>query len=88
MYSDSDCDMTLCYGAEPSMPRPAKIAKKTALTLRVTLTRLDNLIDEVRGSVEPQDRAEVVNMLMGMRKQIHGMIDEAIRFKNSAQKSR
>jgi ParB family chromosome partitioning protein len=86
LYAESAVEIGLCY-SEPCMPKSAKIAKKTALTLRVTLTRLDNLIEEVRSTVEPNDRAEVVSMLMGMRKQIHSMIDEAIRFRNSAQKA-
>jgi ParB family transcriptional regulator, chromosome partitioning protein len=62
--------------------KPAKIAKKASLTLRVTLTRLDNLIDEVHGTVEPDQRAEIINMLMGIRIQVHSLIDETIRFKN------
>lgn len=68
-------------------PKPVRIAKKTSLTLRVTLARIDNLIEEVHATVEPQQRAELVSMLMAMRIQIHSMIDEAIRFKNAAQKS-
>jgi ParB family chromosome partitioning protein len=62
--------------------KPAKIAKKASLTLRVTLTRLDNLIDEVHGTVEPDQRAEIINLLMGIRIQVHSLIDETIRFKN------
>ncbi|HEY7508294.1 MAG TPA: ParB/RepB/Spo0J family partition protein [Nitrososphaera sp.] len=72
--------------AEDAMPRPAKIAKKASLTLRVTLSRLDNLIEEVHGTVEPDQRAEIIGMLMDMRRQVHSMIDDAIRFKNGAQK--
>lgn len=68
--------------------KPAKIAKKASLTLRVTLTRLDNLIDEVHSTVEPDQRAEVISMLMGIRRQVHSLIDETIRFKNSAAKGR
>jgi ParB family chromosome partitioning protein len=68
--------------------KPAKIAKKASLTLRVTLTRLDNLIDEVHSTVEPDQRAEVISMLMGIRRQVHSLIDETIRFKNSASKGR
>ncbi len=64
-----------------------KIAKKASLTLRVTLARIDNLIEEVHATVEPEQRAELVSMLMAMRIQIHSMIDEAIRFKNASQKS-
>lgn len=64
--------------------KPVKIAKKASLTLRVTLTRLDNLIDEVHGTVEPDQRAEIINMLMSVRRQVHSLIDETIRFKNAS----
>lgn len=75
-------------GYEPAgAPKPVKIAKKASLTLRVTLNRIDNLIEEVHSTVEPEQRAELVSMLMSMRMQVHSMIDEAIRFKNASQKS-
>jgi ParB family transcriptional regulator, chromosome partitioning protein len=63
--------------------RPARVAKKATLTLRITLSRLDNLIDEVHTTVVPDQRAEIVSMLMGMRIQVHSMIDQSIRFKNN-----
>jgi ParB family chromosome partitioning protein len=69
---------------DASSSKPVKIAKKASLTLRVTLTRLDNLIDEVHSTVEPDQRADIINMLMGIRLQIHSLIDQTIRFKNSA----
>lgn len=75
-------------GHEPAgAPKPVRIAKKASLTLRVTLARIDNLIEEVHSTVEPEQRAELVSMLMAMRMQVHSMIDEAIRFKNASQKS-
>jgi ParB family chromosome partitioning protein len=60
-----------------------KLTKKTILTLRITLARLDNLIDEVHSSVEPAQRAEIVNFLMGIRLRVHSLIDETIRYKNA-----
>lgn len=69
------------------IPKTVRIAKKTSLTLRVTLARIDNLIDEVHATIEPEQRAELVTMLMSMRMKVHSMIDEAIRFKNTSQKS-
>lgn len=77
-----ELDSTNYAVADPS--KPVKIAKKASLTLRVTLTRLDNLIDEVHSAVEPDQRAEIIGMLMGIRRQVHSLIDETIRFKNSA----
>jgi ParB family transcriptional regulator, chromosome partitioning protein len=60
-----------------------KLTKKTTLALRITLARVDNLIDEVHLSVEPAQRGEIVNFLMGIRLRIHSLIDETIRYKNA-----
>lgn len=70
--------------ARVHVPEPVKISKKTTLALRVTLVRLDNLIEEVHETVSPEERAEIISMLMGMRLKVHAMIDEAIQFKNSS----
>lgn len=63
------------------------MTKKTSLALKVTLARLDNLIEEVHSNIEPEQRAEATNFLMGLRLKIHAMIDETIRFKNTSIKS-
>lgn len=60
-----------------------KLTKKTTLALRITLARIDNLIDEVHSTVEPADRAEIVSFLMGIRLRIHSLIDDTIRYKNA-----
>jgi ParB family transcriptional regulator, chromosome partitioning protein len=62
--------------------RSAAIAKKASLTLKITLARVDNLINEVHTTIEPDQRAEIINFLMGIRLSIHALIDESIRFKN------
>jgi ParB family transcriptional regulator, chromosome partitioning protein len=62
--------------------RSHAIAKKSSLTLRITLARLDNLINEVHTTIEPDQRAEILNLLMGLRLSIHSLIDESIRFRN------
>jgi ParB family chromosome partitioning protein len=64
-----------------------KITKKTSLALKVTLARLDSLIEDVHSNVELEQRAEIANFLMGLRLKIHAMIDETIRFKNTSIKS-
>jgi ParB family chromosome partitioning protein len=65
-----------------------KTTKKTSLTLRLTLARIDNLIEEVHKTVEAEQRAEILNFLMGLRLRVHGMIDECIRFKHNTVKSK
>jgi ParB family chromosome partitioning protein len=67
--------------------RTVRITKKTCLALRVTLARLDNLIDEVHTTIEAGQRAEIINFLMGIRLKTHNLIDETIRFKNTTMKS-
>lgn len=84
--SRHDSDLDGRPYAPESVPKPARIAKKASLTLRVTLSRLDNLIEEVHNTVEPDQRAEIIGMLMDMRRQVHSMIDDAIKFKNAAMK--
>ncbi len=74
-----DMTVSLSYGHSRSFI----IAKKTSLTLKITLTRLDNLINEVHTTVEPEDRAEIIDFLMNMRLHIHSLIDESIRFKSN-----
>jgi len=61
--------------------RLIRISKKTSLALRITLARLDNIINEVHESIEPDQRAEIINFLMAQRLKIHAMIDDTIRFK-------
>lgn len=60
-----------------------RVTKKTSLALKVALARVDNLIDEVHSTIEPEQRAEITNFLMALRLKIHSMIDETIRFKNT-----
>jgi len=82
------------YGTESSSPdtefnsvipivRKVKVAKKTSLALKITLARLDSIIDEVEMNIVPDQRKEITDFLMGLRLRIHSMIDETIRFKNS-----
>ena len=64
-----------------------KIAKKASLSLRVSLARIDNLIEEVEVTIEPENRTEIINFLMEIRLKIHELINETIRFKNSSKKA-
>jgi ParB family chromosome partitioning protein len=63
--------------------RKVKFAKKTSLALKITLARLDTIIEEVEVNIQPEQRKEIIDFVMGIRLRIHSMIDETIRFKNS-----
>ena len=56
-----------------------QIAKKSTLALKVTLSRLDDLIEDAH-NVTPKQRVELIKMLMDLRRQTHAMIDETIRY--------
>lgn len=59
-----------------------KITKKTTLALKITLARVDSIIEEVHSNFEPEQSTEVISFLMDMRLKIHSLIDDTIRFKN------
>jgi ParB family transcriptional regulator, chromosome partitioning protein len=59
-----------------------KITKKTSLALKITLARLDNIIEEVQLTFEPEQSTDIISFLMEMRLKIHSLIDDTIRFKN------
>ena len=79
-------DLTHCKSIAKSV-QVVRVTKKTSLALKVALARVDNLIDEVHSTIEPEQRAEITNFLMALRLRIHSMIDETIRFKNSCIRS-
>lgn len=62
--------------------KTVKITKKTTLALKITLARLDNIIEEVQLNFEPEQSTDIVSFLMDLRLKIHSLIDDAIRFKN------
>ena len=59
-----------------------KITKKASLSLKVTLARIDSLIEESQISIDPEQRTEIINFLMEIRIRIHELIDDTIKFKN------
>lgn len=84
-----DASNQLPYGRDLSKKVSAiRTTKKTSLTLKLTLARIDNLIEEVHKTIEAEERAEIISFLMGLRLQVHGMIDDCIRFKNTILKSK
>jgi ParB family chromosome partitioning protein len=59
-----------------------KITKKTSLALKITLARLDSIIEEVQLTFEPTQSTDILSFLMELRLKIHSLIDDTIRFKN------
>ena len=79
----SECDSIHEKAAYKSL----NITKKTSLAHKITLARIDNIIEEAHTTIQPEQRTEITNFLMGLRLKVHAMIDDTIRFKNSSRKS-
>lgn len=56
------------------------LIKKTNLSLKITLSRIDDLVEDAHG-VDQEQRVEMIKFLMGLRLKTHSMIDETIHFK-------
>jgi ParB family chromosome partitioning protein len=85
-FNDNNNDDEIAEGSIASHSRHSRavvVVRKASLTLKIALNRTDDLINEVHTTIEPDKRGEIINYLMNMRLQIHSLIDENIRFKNS-----
>ena len=56
------------------------LVKKSNLVLKITLSRIDDLIEDAHG-LDPKQRVDMIKFLMGLRLKTHSMIDETIKFK-------
>ena len=60
------------------------IIRKSTLALKVTLSRIDDLIEDAH-KINPKNRVELINYLMNLRRTTHSMIDESIKYKKEHQ---
>ncbi len=58
------------------------LINKTNLSLKITLSRIVDLIDDAHG-IPPKQRTEMIKFLMSLRLKTHSMIDETIHFKKT-----
>jgi len=63
-----------------SNSKSISLMKKGNLALKITLSRIDDLIEDAH-SINPKQRVEMIKFLMGLRLKTHSMIDETIKFK-------
>jgi len=73
-------------GGEPKS-REAQIIRRGTLALKVTLSRIDDLIEDAH-KVSAGDRVELIRFLMGVRRQTHAMIDGTLKYKKACAKRR
>jgi ParB family chromosome partitioning protein len=53
--------------------------RRALLVLRMSLARLDMIIEEANGKLRSEERAEVVSELMQFRLKLHSMIDDDLK---------
>ena len=73
-------------GFDKPMPnkksKSLNLIKKSNLTLKVALSRIDDIIEDAH-SIEPKQRVEMIKFLMNLRLKTHAMIDDTIKFRKS-----
>ncbi|WP_316507065.1 ParB/RepB/Spo0J family partition protein [Nitrosopumilus sp.] len=58
------------------------LIKKSNLALKITLSRIDDIIEDAHG-IDPKQRIDMIKFLMNLRLKTHAMIDETIKFKKN-----
>jgi len=56
-----------------------KLLRRVLLVLRISLSRLDVIIEEANGKLRSEERTEVVGDLMQFRLKLHSMIDDDLK---------
>jgi ParB family chromosome partitioning protein len=59
--------------------KQVKILKRSLLSLRISLSRVDSLIEEANEKLYEDKRVKITSVLMGFRLEIHSMIDKNLR---------
>ncbi len=67
--------------------KEANIVRKSTLALKITLSRIDDLIEDAH-KVGPKERVDLIKFLMSMRRKTHSMIDETLKYKKNIRKRR
>lgn len=67
--------------------RGTQITKRGVFALKIALSRMDDLV-EASHEADQLERAALIDFFMDMRRSIHSMIDEAIRFEKARPKRR
>lgn len=76
---------TVAKRQRESKSKESQITSRSALTLKIALSRIDDLIENAHDTND-HERAAIIEFLMGMRRQIHSMIDDVIRFEKNRPK--
>jgi len=70
-----------------SSSKSLHLLKKSNLTLKITLSRIDDLIEDAHKIKNRKQRLDSIKFLMDLRLKIHTLIDETIHFKKLVSKN-
>lgn len=73
-------DLTLNPTPKDKNVKPLNLINKSNLALKITLSRIDDLIEDAH-DVNPRQRVDLIKFLMSIRLKTHSLIDETIKFK-------
>lgn len=77
---DTECNPTHeINDGHSDISKQIKLLKKTLLSLRIVLSRIDSLIDETNEKLYDDKRVKITSVLMEFRLEIHSMIDKNLR---------
>jgi len=72
---------------EDARSKESQIIRKSTLTLKITLSRIDDLIEDAH-KASPKERIELLRFLMNVRRQTHSLIDDTLKYKKEISKRR
>jgi ParB family chromosome partitioning protein len=77
---DTECNPTHeINDGHSDIGKQIKLLKKTLLSLRIMLSRIDSLIEETNEKLYDDKRVNITSVLMEFRLEIHSMIDKNLR---------
>ena len=79
MKTDMNHERTVAPRRRESRSMESQITKRCIFTLKIALSRMDDLIEDAHGA-RSKEKTAIIEYLMKTRLQLHAMIDETIRF--------
>jgi ParB family transcriptional regulator, chromosome partitioning protein len=77
--NEDSYELTSYLDSEYHTHKQIKLLKKTLLSLRISLSRIDGLIEETNEQLHEDQRANITCLLMEFRLAIHSMIDKNLK---------
>lgn len=70
---------------QPAKSKESQIIRRSSLAFKIALSRIDELIADAR-KADSKEMVELITFLMELRRKVHSMIDDTIKYKKSHSK--